>query len=606
MKLDTPSEQQSFRDLLWQARLLFVAKKDQEAFAKVQDAINKAPAEPEPYVAQVQFFHARGRDIDARKTTKEAEAQIQADTTERKAQRALALALCYETVGDVGQAATSYSEALTCGGNDMNVIRGVCSFYLKYGHMEEVGPLLETVVSGRVRCSSADLEWARQSLAYVLSATTDFSRFRRALDLVGVKLDDDGKLMRDTATDESTDAVRAKARVLATQPQPQFRVKAIELLVQLKERQSLLADDRFVLAMLYEGQGDATGWGKAREELDAICRPISQNEGAEYLREAPRYMSRYVQGLIRHNDLVVARQWLANLETLEKQREVPPGTFGSVELQARLLEAEKRGDEAIKVLNAHIHRQGAQPSEVLLVVASYQRQMRWKEGFELLDQQRDKIAPELVGGYYVSLMYGLKPTDVQCEKVESWLKTQIAAREKEAQSLPNTRDKEDAKNRGVALQMHLAALYDLRGRYPDAEGQYKKILQIEPNNIVALNNLAWLRAAQQTGEGNAALRDINTAIAGMGRQSLLLDTRGLVYMALNQNDKALADFKEAAEDAPTPTVLFHLARAHNVVKDKNAAEAVLREARKAGLEPAKLHPVEQSACNELLKELHVQ
>ena len=42
------------------------------------------------------------------------------------------------------------------------------------------------------------------------------------------------------------------------------------------------------------------------------------------------------------------------------------------------------------------------------------------------------------------------------------------------------------------------------------------------------------------------------------------------------------------------TILFHLARSHHLAKDRNAAEAVLRQVCKAGLEPSKLHPVEQA------------
>ena len=46
------------------------------------------------------------------------------------------------------------------------------------------------------------------------------------------------------------------------------------------------------------------------------------------------------------------------------------------------------------------------------------------------------------------------------------------------------------------LRLHLADLYDLRGRYPEAEEVLRDILkpENEPNNVVALNNLACLLA----------------------------------------------------------------------------------------------------------------
>jgi len=126
-------------------------------------------------------------------------------------------------------------EQLDCSDRgNIATIRSVCGFYLKTGRLEAVGPLLETVVKGGVPCSTGDQEWARQSLAYVLSATTDFARFRQALDFVGVKLDEEGRLVREKGDDiDSTDSIRAKGRVLATQPQAQFRNRAVDLLEQL-------------------------------------------------------------------------------------------------------------------------------------------------------------------------------------------------------------------------------------------------------------------------------------------------------------------------------------------------------------------------------------
>ncbi len=592
----------NFRDLIWQARLLFVAKRDDQAFVMIRDAIQKAPHESEPWVALVQFYHARGNDKEALLAIQDADKQIQGD------RKVLALAQCYEAVGDLDRASKCYDEALTVNKKeDIAVIRAVCGFYLKMGRLDAVSPLLEKIVSGRGPASPADQEWAKQSLAYVLSATTDFAQFRKALDLVGVKLDEDGKLVREPIDpNESTDALRTKAHVMATQSQSQFRKRAIELLGELRKRDSLLPDDRFVLALLYEGQGDKDGWIKARQEFQALCMPVSEGEQREYLNDVPRYLSRFVQGLIRHNEIGDAQTGLTNLAALEKQREVKRGAFGTVELEARLLEAEKRGDEAVALLKTYAERPGANAAEVLQMVASYQRQQRFKEGLALLDSVRDRCPPEVVGGFYVSLCYGKKPNDPQLEGVQKWLQEQIAKREDESTTLPSQREKEQAKARGVALQMHLAALFDLRGRYPDAEAQYKKILQVEPNNVVALNNLAWLRA-QRTGSGDEALRDINAAIAGIGRQSLLLDTRGLVFLAQGQTDKALADFKEAADDAPTPAILFHLAKTLNAAKDRNAAQDVLRRARtELGLDPAKLHPVEQEACSKLLAEYHIQ
>ena len=113
--------------------------------------------------------------------------------------------------------------------------------------------------------------------------------------------------------------------------------------------------------------------------------------------------------------------------------------------------------------------------------------------------------------------------------------------------------------------LHLSDLYDQRGRWEDAETMYREVLrpENEPKNIVALNNLAWLLAQRSSDQEKVreALAKIESAVNGIGRRADLLDTRGLVYLKLGQEAAALADFREAAADMPTPAHLFHLARA---------------------------------------------
>src|SRR5262249_13594690 len=149
-------------------------------------------------------------------------------------------------------------------------------FYLKTGRANEVIPILRAVADGRVNASPENVEWARRGLAVVLAASADYKNFTEALQLVGLKLDERGQLVRENSRDESTDAIRAKARVLATQPgQRQFRERAIELLEHLSRRGALLPDDRYVLALLYDS-GDA--WPKSREQLKELSLPVVQGE----------------------------------------------------------------------------------------------------------------------------------------------------------------------------------------------------------------------------------------------------------------------------------------------------------------------------------------
>jgi tetratricopeptide (TPR) repeat protein len=431
-----------------------------------------------------------------------------------------------------------------------------------------------------VKAPPAQVERARYGLAVVLANGTDYRRFREALDLVGVKLDGQGKLAAETNRgQESTECKRCKARVLATQPQKQFRARAVELLEELERSGALLPDDRFVLGVLYDADGNWAGAAGQVRELTRLPAP------------APRHLAWYVMGLLRQKavDVGEAERCVARLAKLEETYQVGPNRFASVELKARLLESRGQGDEALKLLRAHVGRKDARPEEGLLVHASLRRQKRYAEAFAECEQvwREKKWPPEVAGSVSITLLRGMKPTDAQCEKVETWLREAIAASPQSA-----------------VLRMHLADLYDQRGRYAEAEQAYREVLKKEPGNFVALNNLAWLLALRK-GDAAEAERCINEAISNLGRRGDLLDTRGMVKIALGRPDAAILDLQDAAADSESPTRLFHLARAHHLARDRANAARVLAQARQRGLDPGLLHPVEQEACRKLLAELKV-
>jgi tetratricopeptide (TPR) repeat protein len=591
-------DSKNFRDQLWQARMLFAANQDQKALARFKQAISLAPAEPEPYVALVQFLAARGNGDEAQGVINEARKALPPE----KAQ--LALAQCYDLVGLTAEARQQFEAAVKQHPGDVSVLRAAAEFYLKTGRINEVAPILRAVADGHVQTSPENVAWARRGLAIVLAASMDYEKFKEALRLVGLQLDDAGQLARESTKDsDSTDALRAKARVLATQPvQRQFRERAIEYLELLARRGSLLPDDKYVLALLYDS-GNA--WPKSREQLKDLTLPVTPGAQPKYLAQAPQYMHRYVLGLLRSGDYDEAERVLDRLNALEKQQGVKEGTFGAVELRAQLWEKTGRGDKAVSMLTEYAARNRETKDMILVVVGSLVRQKRCDDALALLEKEIDTCRPESAGAAYLSLLHEMEPSDGQCQRAEAWLKKQLEKAEEQMRQKAEPRKAEELRYTVTVLRQHLASLYDLRGRYPEAEAMYKKVLQDHQTNVLALNNLSWL-LAQRNGDAKAALELIDRAITNMGRRADLLDTRGVVYLALGEPDKALADFKEAAADERTPTRLFHLARAHFEAKDRATAAKVLQDAKKAGLEPSKLHPVEQLSCRNLMTELKVQ
>jgi len=573
-----------FRALMWEG-LVLAETNNPEAEKKLRAAVESARSEPEPYVVLVQYLARQKREKDAEAVLEQVRRQLPAQKVE------LTLGRCYEILGRRQSAQARYEEALNGHRQDAAVVRRVAGFYWNTGKLAEAEPLLRDIVEKRVaNPSTEDLNWARWHLALVLANSTDYGRFREALGLVGLALDDNGQLIRDAERErfDSSDNRRFQARVLASQATHRpFRQRARELLEEMEQSKALPADDRFILAMLYEAENE---WSKAKPILSELA---NQKE------PAPRHLAYYVQTLLEHKELREAAKMLEELETLEEQHGSEPNAFAAVELRARLLEEQNAGDKAIKILEDHIKRKNADPNEVLLVLNSMRRQKKFVQAYQrcLQTWKEGKCSPEVMGGASLALFrtmqaFGVPPSDDQVSTIEQYLNRAL-----------------EAKPTSVILMLHLAELYSQRGRWDEAEAMYRRVLQPEnePKNIVALNNLAWLLALRSSDpeKHREALQRIETAVAGIGRRADLLDTRGLVYLKLGHKAAALADFRAAAADMPSPTHLFHLAYAHYKASDKTNAVKVLKLAQEQGLQANLLHPSEQDAYQRMMIELKI-
>jgi tetratricopeptide (TPR) repeat protein len=575
-----PSTSTDYRDLLLRARFHEAMGHEKEAEEDYRQATDAAPRESVVWVGYVLFLANHGRQAEALPLVKN---DIPAKVAPERA--GLAVAECYEVLSLATEANAAYDAALAARPDDSMLVRAVTAYRLRTGRIQDAVPLLDRIVKREVSCSDADVQWARRVLGLILSGGTDYRDFRRAAELVGLKLDASGVLQADAdpGRPDSAEARRAKARVLATQPQRQYRARAIQLLESLT---SADPDDQFVLALLYEADGAEAKEAEILKHLASLDDRLVQ----------PNYLSQYAHLLLHQGESDRARLGdvepvIARLEQLENDRGQGQGAFGSVELRARLLELRAQGEEALKLLRDFANRRGGKPEEALLIAASLGRQKRYVEAFDLIEKEDlwNKCRPEVIGGACEALLRAMDKADEQRDRVQAWLLDAIAKNPK----LP-------------VLKMHLADLYDLRGEYDRAEAQYREVLKDEPGNVVALNNLAWL-LSHKTGQGKEALKYIDAAVNGMGRRADLLDTRGEVELALGDAAAALTDFAEAISDAPTGPRLFHLARAQYEARDRDAAVRTLQRARTDfGLQPSSLHPTEQQIYQTLLNELKVK
>jgi hypothetical protein len=126
-----------------------------------------------------------------------------------------------------------------------------------------------------------------------------------------------------------------------------------------------------------------------------------------------------------------------------------------------------------------------------------------------------------------------------------------------------------------------------------AAAAFETVLAREPKNVVALNNLAWLFAADpRTAERGLDL--VARATRESGLTGELLDTRARIQITLKQFDAAGRDLAEAINYQPTALRWFHVAVLRMNRSPPAPAEAAqaYAEAKRRGLDVRGIHPAD--------------
>jgi len=111
----------------------------------------------------------------------------------------------------------------------------------------------------------------------------------------------------------------------------------------------------------------------------------------------------------------------------------------------------------------------------------------------------------------------------------------------------------------------LALLLQIVGRPAESAEIYQRLLAVEPDNLIAINNLAWIMCEQE-GQPQRALELADRGLKMNPKYLDLIDTRGVVYYRLGEFDNAIRDFSECIKRYPATTPAgvaahFHLGRA---------------------------------------------
>lgn len=104
---------------------------------------------------------------------------------------------------------------------------------------------------------------------------------------------------------------------------------------------------------------------------------------------------------------------------------------------------------------------------------------------------------------------------------------------------------------------------------------YQEVLEYNPNQLVALNNLAWLQA--ESNQLMAARKTIDRALSLVKDNANVLDTYGYILLKQKRPESAIAVFEKALQYAPSePTIQLNLAKAYLALHNEQRARQTLQ------------------------------
>jgi tetratricopeptide (TPR) repeat protein len=587
----------------------------QEAEDSLRRAVKMAENEPETWVALVQHL-ARVKKMD-----KAEEAQRQAQERLPKDKAPLAMARCWEVLGDMNvpddmkKAREFYDQAVAAQPGEASTLRLAADFYLRVGLRNDALQLLKQIITGFKDKSPGDADSARQKCAAVMAATGTYAEKREALEMLGIlptgEISSAGKPV-------SFEEKRARALVLATRPDFRSRRNAIKILEDLSHtRQGLSADEHLVLAQLYELTGD---WVPSRDQMIDV---LALND------KEPIYLSAYAKSLLRRDLLDDAQIYIEKLQRasndamtdqtaelkaqllaardehaqavaglrgyLDDGKAIPTDPLKRLELVGRILEdlsetypQEKSYVAAAEDVFRRFANKSHEPERVLALAWHLGRHGRMREALEICERAWQTCPAEKVGSTTLTVLHSGRVGQEEYDKVERLI---AAVLEKQ----PNN----------LALQVCLADLKDVECKFDQAVELYRAILNRNSQDLVALNNLAWL-LAHDPPTAAESIELSRKAIEIAGPMAELVDTQVVAMLTAGQIQESITMLKEALAD---PTLVrntaasmhFHLARAYKAANRNREADLEMAEAQKKGLNAARIHPRERDIYDELVQ-----
>jgi predicted Zn-dependent protease/lipopolysaccharide biosynthesis regulator YciM len=463
--------------------------------------------------------------------------------------------------------------------------------------------------------STKDCVWARRQLAMMLAArgtTQDRSRAKELLTGEDATIGDTADEKRSTAA-----VLAGLSRQLEGSDRDQVLNRAVTVLADVV-RETKNPRDKFLLSQLYRTSAswmpDETAKNHRRlgrtllqelirddrtnieyyvAALEEATEPADQQVAqncADYLIKNFPTDYRVVQAVARH--AVRTGQGEKALDILvaySKTADATPGDYQArcsrtAELLDELIRKPgiKGTDLASRMTNFAIEKYDVlyefRPDAIVAVAGMLSNDNRPAEAFAKIEKHA-KLLParvRVLAGLAILRSGSREAKSV--DKVRTWLDS---SRNEE----PNS----------VAVLLNEGEFHSLTKDFDAAEKAYQAVLKIDDQNVVALNNLAWLLAANPEAS-DRAMDLVEKATRLIGLTGELLDTRARIRISKKQYTEAMQDLQAALKQEQTALRLFHLALATSMkaADSPEAGKDYFAQAKKRGLRMSQVHPADEA------------
>lgn len=609
---------------LWLYNVLVAGKRTDEAAAVLATARQDFPDDTLVWNAQFVSDLTNKKFDEARALLDNLPPSIAEDVYSRS----LTLAKGYEKLGDIEAAQGHYAAAIDLKPDD-NAARLRYANLLLSSNVNKAKEQYEAVLK-----DEPDNSDARRKLAATLAASdgADWARIDELLAASG----DAGEVI-----DRRLRAVLLTRRGSSVQERIAHCELARRILTGIVEDSAQAPEDidRMLLAGAYEQEGmlkrDATYYESARRQLRyLIDRP---NATAQHKELYLTYLLRTIDSLKDIPDAGrIGDAFLDDARGRFAESEKQIAAAGSelnplqrqamVALDIRLMRAEGRVKEAIDKLKGYASEYvdtAEDPdtkARLVLGLASlyslldandlaeprYRELMAMAPGARLLLTQsllRQGKATDAVNLFLEEDSQDVTPQSATV--LASILSADVANQEDYSRAWPAISGALEKHDDDVELLMSVAVLQVTRGQQEEAIRLFRRVVELAPENTLALNNLATLLGERESDRAEA-LTMIERAIKVAGRKPALLDTQGTIQLRLGSLPEAVQSLEEAVATVNVDSrYYFHLAAAYLRSNSPDKAMSAFNEARQRGIDKAVLTTADQELMKELEAELKI-